>query len=167
MQHWAAPEFKQRHQMRGIKVLIAIVGIVIVAGGGWMMWRSTHPALSDEEQIHANLQAITDAAARHSSGGILDYLADGFTWNGQNRHDVASMLSGAMFEFNEVRIQTAQISVQPQGALMVSKGEYTLIVRERKATEPHTYRGQFEIEWQKQGRHWLAIKATSEGDSPI
>jgi len=153
--------------MKFMKLLTVVAGVAILAAGGWLMWRNTHPALSDTQQIHANLQAISAAAARHSSGGILDYLADGFTWNGQNRHDVASMLSGAMFEFNDVGIQTSQVTVQVQGTTAVSKGEYALTVRERKASGTHTYRGKFKVEWQKQGGQWLATKATSDGDSPI
>lgn len=132
-----------------------------------MAWRSAHPTLTDAEQVQANLTAISQAAARHSSQGILNYLATGFSWNDRNRHDVASMLSGAMFELNEVRIETSNVSVQVHGDMAVSTGNYTVTVRQRKNDTPSTYSGKFRVEWEKQKGKWLAIKADSEGQSPI
>ena len=118
--------------MKLLKSIIILVGVILICGGGWMAWRSAHPALTDAEQVQANLTAISQAAARHSSQGILNYLADGFSWNDHNRHDVASMLSGAMFELNEVRIDTSDVIVQVQGSTAVSTGNYTLTVRQRQ-----------------------------------
>jgi len=153
--------------MKIVKWLIILVGVVLICGGGWMAWRNAHPALTDAEQVQANLTAISQAAARHSSQGILNYLADGFSWNDHNRHDVASMLSGAMFEMNEVRIETSDVRVQVQGSTAVSWGNYSLTVRQRQNDTPQMYSGKFRVEWEKQGGQWLATKASSEGQSPI
>jgi hypothetical protein len=153
--------------MRIFKVIVVLVGIVLICSGGWMAWRAAHPALSDAEQVQANLTAISEAAARHSSNGILNYLADGFHWNDHDRHDVASMLSGAMFELNEVRIETNAISVQVQGTTAVSTGNYSVTVQQRENDTPTTYTGKFRVEWEKQNGQWLAIRANSEGQSPI
>lgn len=153
--------------MKILKIIIVLVGIVLICGGGWLAWRSAHPARSDAEQLQSNLQAISQAAARHSSNGILNYLADGFHWNDRNRHDVASMLGGAMFEFNEVRIDTNAVKVQVQGTTAVTTGNYTLTVRQRKADKTTQYTGKFSVEWEKQKGQWLAISASSDGQSPI
>jgi predicted HicB family RNase H-like nuclease len=153
--------------MKILKSIMVLIGIVLICGGGWMAWRSAHPALTDAEQVEANLTAISQAAARHSSQGILNYLADGFSWNDHNRHDVASMLSGAMFELNEVRIDTNSVSVQIQGNTAVSTGNYLVTAQERQNDTPKTYAGKFRVEWKKQRGQWLATKASSEGQSPI
>ena len=153
--------------MKYINSIIIFVGIVVICFGGWLAWRSAHPTLSDTQQLQANLQAISAAAARHSSNGILDYLADGFHWNDHDRHDVASMLSGAMFEMNEVRIDTSDVNVQVQGTTAVTTGNYTLTVRQRENDTLQTYTGNFRVEWEKQKGQWLAITASSEGQSPI
>ncbi len=153
--------------MKILKTVLVLVGVMLICGGGWLAWRSAHPALTDSEQVQANLTAISQAAARHSSQGILNYLADGFSWNDHNRHDVSSMLSGAMFELNEVRIDTSDVSVQVQGSTAVSIGNYTVTVQQRQSDKPTTYSGKFRVEWEKQKGQWLATKANSEGQSPI
>jgi len=153
--------------MKILKSIMVLIGIVLICGGGLMAWRNAHPALTDAEQVQANLTAISQAAARHSSQGILNYLADGFSWNDHNRHDVASMLSGAMFELNEVRIDTSDVSVQVQGSTAISIGNYTLTVQQRQNDTPTIYSGKFRVEWEKQKGQWLATKASSEGQSPI
>lgn len=153
--------------MKILKVIMVLAGIALICSGVWMAWRNTHPVFSDAEQVQANLTAISEAAARHSSNGILNYLADGFRWNDHDRHDVASMLSGAMFELNEVRIETNDVSVQVQGTTAVSTGNYSVIVRQRKNDTPERYTGKFRVEWIKQKGQWLAIRANSEGQSPI
>ena len=146
---------------------MVFLGIMFICGGSWMAWRGAHPALTDTEQIQSNLSAISQAAARHSSQGILNYLADGFIWNDHNRHDVASMLSGAMFELNEVRIDTNSVTVQMQGNTAISEGRYVVTVRQRQNDTPTSYSGKFRIEWEKQQGQWMATKASSDGQSPI
>lgn len=146
---------------------MVLVGVALICGGGWMAWRNAHPVLTDTEQVQANLTAISQAAMRHSSQGIMNYLATGFSWNDHNRHDVASLLGGAMFELNEVRIETSDVNVQVQGNTAVSIGNYTVTVQQRKNDTPSTYSGKFRMEWEKQKGQWLATKANSEGQSPI
>lgn len=153
--------------MKIAKAVIVLIGLIIVVSGGWIAWRNAHPALSDAQQLQANLQSISAAAARHSANGIMNYLADGFTWNGQNRHDLASMLTGAMFEYDTVNIETSGVIVQVRGATAVTTGNYTLTVRQQKNQAPQTYQGKFRVEWEKQRGQWMATKADSEGSSPV
>lgn len=153
--------------MNSLKIIIVLVGLILIGGGGWLAWRNAHPALTDTEQVKTNLKAISEAAARHSSNGILNYLADGFQWNGHNRHDVASMLSGAMFEMNEVRIETTDVNVQMQRTTAVTTGNYTVTVQQRQNDKPTAYKGTFRVQWEKQNGQWLAVSASSDGQSPI
>ena len=153
--------------MKIVKIAVLCVGIVLICGGGFLAWRGAHPALSDPQQLQANLQAISEAAARHSSNGILNYLAEGFHWNGHDRHDVASMLSGAMFELDELDIDTSNVKVQVQGTTAVTTGNYTVTARQRKAGKADVYEGKFQVEWQKQKGQWMATSASSDGASPI
>jgi hypothetical protein len=153
--------------MKFLKIGVLCVGIALICGGGWLAWRSAHPALSDPQQLQANLQAISEAAARHSSNGILNYLAEGFQWNGHDRHDVASMLSGAMFELDELDIDTNNVKIQVRGTTAVTTGDYTVTARQRKEDKSNVYEGKFQVEWEKQKGQWMAVSASSEGGSPI
>lgn len=153
--------------MKIVNGVIIVIGIMLLCGGGWLAWQNAHPKLSEKQQISANLQAISEAAARHSSGGVLDYLATDFQWNGHNRHDVASLLSGAMFEFNQVKLQTDSVKVRVNGTSAVSTGNYEMTVVRRKRQAPQVYLGRFRIEWEKQDGSWLMVEATTQGDAPV
>src|SRR5690606_21442588 len=77
-------------QLRNILITL---GVLLLLGGGWWSWRASQPVLTDEQQITANLESLRQAVQNRKTGRIASYLAEDFTWNGQNKRELESMLT--------------------------------------------------------------------------
>ena len=142
------------------KIVLAL-GLFILVIGGVLWWRATHPPLSDEEQIAANLEGLKDSAESGSVDGVMNYLSDDFTWGGRKRSEVRSLLFGAFYEGlrkRDFRLNFTNVKIKVQGATATATGHYKVDTRAFRVGVESTD-GDFSTEWQKRDGQWKITRA--------
>jgi hypothetical protein len=140
------------------KLLIAI-GVVLLIFGGWSAWRAAHPPLTDEQQIAANIEVLRLAVQSRKSRNITNLLADDFTWNGQNKRELNSELTGAFLQWRDITANVTGLQISLNGDKATSKGKFSLAFRPSQRGRPEAYLVDFQLTWQKRDGQWLIIKA--------
>jgi ketosteroid isomerase-like protein len=139
--------------------LLIIFGVLLLSFGGWFAWRAAHPPLSDEQQIAANIKAIRLAVEARSARRIAYYLADDFTWNGHNKREINSQLTGTFFQWREVTAMLTKLQVTVHGNAAIATGKFSLSLRPSPNARAVAYLGDFKLTWKKRDGQWLLTKA--------
>ncbi len=140
------------------KFLPFLILLVLLAGGVFI-WRLTHPKLSDEEQIAANLDAICEAARNRSSRGITDYLAKHFKTGGIGKKDFQNSLVAGMLQVRVIDLQVSALSTEFYGQGAESTGNYVLSLKSEFDSPPQIQKGKFDLKWQKIDGEWKIVAA--------
>jgi ketosteroid isomerase-like protein len=133
--------------------------VLLLLIGGWFAWHAAHPPLTDEQQIVANVKAIRLAVEARSAGRIANYLADDFTWNGNNKREVNSQLTGAFFQWREVTLTLTKLNVAVQDDMATATGKFSITLRPSPNARADAYLGNFKLTWKKRDGQWLITKA--------
>ncbi|MDQ3813031.1 MAG: nuclear transport factor 2 family protein [Armatimonadota bacterium] len=147
-----------------LRKVILIAGFILLAFGGVLWWRATHPPLTDEQQVLANLDAVRHAVEARRPRDIAYYLAKGFTLNGQPRSDVVNMMKGALLQAHEVQLNVSNVQVKVRGDTATSFGRYRLTANSRGDPTARTRMGEFTLNWRKTDGVWKIAKAEGTGD---
>ncbi|HVF11077.1 MAG TPA: hypothetical protein VNA16_09760 [Abditibacteriaceae bacterium] len=140
------------------RVLLATGGLLLLFGG-IALWRVTHPHLTDEEQIAANLSDLTRAAAKRNARGITQYLGSGFDWQGKQRQEVQRWLAGGFIQSRDLQLSLPSVSTQVNGERATTSGTYDLSFRQTPEAPVERHFGDFKLHWQRQDGQWKIVKA--------
>lgn len=143
--------------------IILSLGVLLLLIGGLVWWRATHPALTDEEQIAANLEGLRTSAESGSVGGVMNYLAEDFTWGGRKRSEVSGLLYGAFYEGlrkRDFRLTFTNVRPVVQGATATATGHFKVDVRTFRGAVDTPASGEFSTTWEKRDGQWKITRAS-------
>ena len=148
-----------------MKRLLLVAGTLILLLSAIWVWRATHPALTDQQQIAANLDGIAEAANRRSARGVANFLARDFNFNGIKKRDFQNQLAGGLLQFRVVDLGLNGVQTQIQGDTASSVGNYVLSLKSEYNSPPQISRGDFKLKWRKVEGEWKIVGA--EGTAPL
>jgi len=134
---------------------------------GIALWRVTHPNLTDDEQIAANLSGITREAAKRNARGIVRYLGSGFDWQGQKRKDVQRWLGSGFIQSRDLELKLPSVSTQVKGETATTTGTFDLSFRPTPEAPIERRSGSFKLQWQQQDGQWKIVKAEGGEALPL
>jgi ketosteroid isomerase-like protein len=137
---------KSRPAVFGLGVLLVIFAVVV--------WRATHPPLSDEQRIAALVEDVRSAVATRNANRLMSYLADDFTWSGQGKPEASSMLRSIFFQTRDVEPGVSALKVSVEGETAIATGTYSLRYRMQNTKTTETRRGPFRITLEKRNGEW-------------
>ena len=140
------------------RVLIAL-GVVMLLVVGIFGWRATHPPLTDEQQIAANLEGIVEAAQARSASGVGGYLSPKFQFDGTKKGDFQRQLVFGLHQYSSVEVQTSNVKVTVRGQTATTTGSYRLSLKPESNSPPQVYPGNFNLQWRQENGQWLVIGA--------
>ena len=146
--------------------IVMVIGVVLLVAGGFLWWKATHPTLTDEQQIVANLETVRTSAESASVDGVMNQLSDDFRWNGQSRSEVRSLLFGAFyrgFHKRDIRVTFTAVQAEVKGETATLTGHYKIDTRADR-TFIASPDGDFSTMWVKKDGRWK-IATASGGES--
>lgn len=149
-----------------MKKILPFLALVLVIALGFFAWRLTHPALTDEQQIAANLAGIESAASNKSASGVASYLSKNFKFNGIKKSEFQNQLVGAFLQYRVVKLQTDGVKTQVKGDAATSVGGWNLGIKSEFTSPEQTTSGQFELKWRKEDGEWKIVEANGQGELP-
>jgi len=137
--------------------LIAAAVIILLGGGAYLVWRLTHPTLSDQQQIEELLDRIEQGVEKKSPRMILGAIADDYRDDyGLTRLDIHRLSLNLLR--TEGRIQVVltrpKIEVHGEQATADVTGEVTLSEGGYQAQE---FSGALTIHLRKRGGQWRIV----------
>ncbi len=140
-----------------MKRILIVSGIVLLLLSGFLGWRALHPALTDEQQIAANLDSIVKAADARDAPTIANFMTPTFTFNGNSntvRKDFQRQLFAGMMQYRVVDLQINGVKVNVQGDVANSDGRYLLNLKSEFDSPPEPYSSNFKLKWRKVDGEW-------------
>ncbi len=150
--------------MQRMRLGVFVLGFVLIVFGSIAWWRATHPPLTAEQQIAANLDDAQRALQNRSAGGVLRHLAPDFSWNNTSRQEVSSMMKGSLFQWRDVQVQRTGEQIAVNGNTATSSGSFRLLYRPGPNAPPQTANGTYTLHWRLIDGEWKITKA--EGTNP-
>ena len=145
---------------------IISVGLLCLIVGSVLIWRATHPPLSDEQQILQNLTAVQDAAQNRQTKNVAAYLSKEFTWSAMSRQEFVRTMSGAFFSARDVQITLSNVDVTQSGPEnAITSGDYNVAMRQSQGAPLSNAHGPFKLYWRRDNGEWKVYKA--EGGTNI
>ena len=123
------------------------------------MWRATHPALTDEQQIQAALDGIATQASHKSAGGITSFLAKDFQLDGMKKSDLQKQLTIGMLNFRVVNMKISGVQVQVNGDTATTRGRYDLGLKTEFTSPEEKYASDFSLKWKRENGQWKISNA--------
>lgn len=140
-----------------MKRIFIIGGLILLLISGFLAWRALHPPLTDEQQIAANLDAITAAAAARDAVTIANFMTPTFNFNGNKstqRKEFQRQLYAGMLQYRAIDLQINGVKVNVNGDKAASDGRFLLNVKSELDSPPEPYSGNFKLKWQKTDGEW-------------
>ena len=140
-----------------MKRILIVSGVLLLILSGFFLWRALHPALTDEQQIAANLDAIAAAAGERDAVSIANFMAPTFTFNGQKnteRKEFQRQLYAGMLQYRGIDLQINGVQVNVQGDVADSDGRFLLNLKPEFDSPPEPYGGNFKLTWKRLDGEW-------------
>ncbi len=140
------------------KSLRFVVPLVLLALAVFL-WRATHPALSDEQQIEAALDGIATQASHKSAGGVASFLAKDFQFDGFKRSDVRQQLAVGLLQYSAVNMKVSNVQVQVNGDTATTRGHYDLGLKRDFNSPEDKVPSDFSLKWKREDGQWKIYNA--------
>ena len=140
-----------------MKRLFLATGTLILLLSAVLVWRITHPALTDHQQIAANLDGIADAASRRSARGVANFLSKDFDFNGTNKRDFQNQLVAGLLQYRVVELKLNGVQTNVNGDSASSAGRYNLSLKSEYNSPPQVSTGEFKLKWRKIDGEWKVV----------
>ena len=140
-----------------MKRILIVSGLVLLLLSGFLLWRALHPALTDEQQINADLDAIVKAADARDAPTIANFMTPTFTFNGHDgtvRKDFQRQIFAGMMQYRVVDLQINGVKVNVRGDVADSSGRFLLNLKSEFDSPPEPYSGNFKLKWRKVDGEW-------------
>ena len=146
--------------------LVIVLGLILLLGGGLFWWRLTHPPLTDEQQIAANLEDIRQSLENGNAKRAVSYMAKDAKFKGLSRSKIQDQFAlGYRFGGRtDVRITFLNTQTGVTGAAATTKGHYKVDMRTRY--RPESTDGDFSLEWEKRDGEWIITDGDASGEMP-
>ena len=141
------------------RYLLILAGAVLLFLGSLAAWRASHPPLTNEQQIAANVEVLRQAVQSRKPRKIESLLAEDFTWGGQNKRELNSALTGAFLQWRDVTANVTGLDISINGDKATSKGKFSLAFRPSQRGRAEAYLVDFRLSWEKRDGQWLVTKA--------
>src|SRR4028119_1994047 len=115
--------------MQRLRSGFIVLGSLLLLVSGVVWWRITHPPLTPQQQIAANLDDAQRALQNRSAAGVLRHLAPDFSWNNTSRQEVSSLTKGSMFQWRDVQMQRTDEQISVAGNTASSTGSFRVSYR--------------------------------------
>jgi ketosteroid isomerase-like protein len=145
--------------MQKMRYAVLAFGLVLLIVGGIGVWRATHPPLTAEEQIVANIDDAAAGIEQRSVSRLAHYLAPEFSWNGTPRADVTRALAGTFYQWRDVQLQRTVDRVQVSGDTATTSGTYRISFRPAPDAAPETQAGTYTLQWRLRDGNWQIVAA--------
>jgi hypothetical protein len=155
-----------RSRIQTLRRFVVIAGLLLCAFGAVALWRGVNPALSNEQAIARQLEAMRTGIEKRSSGSITQHIGSDCTWNGMDAKTLRAGIGQALLQWRDVRLDFEDTGTVVSGDDAATSGRYILTVRETKETKPETYRGSFGLQWKKRSGKWVVIQANGGEQLP-
>jgi hypothetical protein len=129
-------------------------GLLLLIGGGFWGWRVLNPPLSDEQQIIARLDAMAAAAKAMKASGIVAPMTDKFRWQGMNRREINSHLSGFFFAADAIEVKLSDMNAVVRGEQGEVEGAFHVTYRMAPDAPKESRVGRFRTRWVKRDGDW-------------
>ena len=143
--------------------MFGVFALLLVAFFGW---RLTHPPLTDEQQIAANIDGLTASANNKSAGGVASYLSKKFIFNGIRKKDFQNQLVGGFLQYRVVKLQTSGLQTKINGDTASSEGRWSLGLKSEYTSPEERTSGTFELQWRRENGEWKIVEADGAGALP-
>ena len=137
---------------------------------GFVGWKITHPPLTPEQQIRANMNGLTRAVRNTSPRAIIGYLAPEFKWNKTSRDEAERLIREASISATQVEVTRTAEKIEVRGESATATGDFTIryrLLQESKNVPAHSSSGQYVVTWQKQADgNWKIAQIDGGPDAP-
>ncbi|HEX8236051.1 MAG TPA: nuclear transport factor 2 family protein [Abditibacteriaceae bacterium] len=155
-----------RSRMQPLRRFVVVAGLLLCAFGAVALWRGMNPALSNEQVIARQLEAMRNGIEKRSAGSITQYISSDCTWNGMDAKSLRAAIAQSLLQWRDVRLDFDDSGTVVTGDEAASTGRYILTVRETKDAKPETYRGTFGLHWKKRNGNWYVTQASGGEQLP-
>ena len=139
------------------KRLIAALLIAILAGGGYLAWRLTHPPLSDQEQINRLLDRVERGIETKTPRTVLAAIADDYRdAYGYTKLDIHRLSLGLLRTTGRPQVTLDRVDIQVHGDAAQARlhGEVALI---EAGQQSQAFSGALTIQLRKRGGKWQIV----------
>lgn len=136
------------------RTLLLWAALILLLGGGILTWRALHPPQTDEQQILAKLDAMSQAAKAMSARGVTAPMTQNFRWQGLNKREINSHLSGFFFTADKVEVKLSDMDVKVNGERASTEGAFHATYRTAPDAPPTSRLGRFRTNWIKREGDW-------------
>ena len=140
-----------------MKRILIFSGVLLLLISAFFGWRALNPTLTDEEQIAANLDAISRAAGERDAVSIANFMAPTFKFNGNSGmtpKELQRQLYAGMLQYRVIDMQINGVKVNVQGDVADSDGRFLLNVKSEFDSPPQPFSGDFKLKWKKVEGEW-------------
>lgn len=140
-----------------------VLGVLLLLLGGVLVWRATHPPLTEEQQVAVLVEDVRSAVATRNTNRLAGYFADDFTWNGQSKRELESTLRGTFFQVRDLQPSVSNLTISVLDAKATAYGNYSLRYRVQNTQTMGTRIGRFQLALEKRAGEWKIVRAQDEG----
>jgi len=146
--------------MQKFRSAFIALGLLFIFAAGFSFWRSSNPPQSDEQILISSLDNAASAIRDRSVGRVMGVLAPGFSTGGTSRGEFNQMMTGAFFQWRDVKLDLSNRKVQINGDSATTTGRFALNYRPQEGASPESQSGDFSLNWQKIDGVWKVVSAT-------
>ncbi len=140
---------------KSLRFLIPLILVVVVV----LFWRWRHPTLSDEDQIRQSLDGIATQVSHKQAGGVVSFLSKDFQLDGTKKSDLQKQLTLGMLSYASVDASISPSEVQVNGDTAITKGHYTLGMKQEFNSPAQNYSSDFTLHWKREDGQWKISNA--------
>ena len=148
--------------------LLIVLAVLVLAGGGYLVYRRTRPVLSDDKQITAAILGATHALEQQRVQSIMRVIADDYNDGAYSRQDLESTVRAAVLQADRIHIATFLRGMNLSGTTAQTTVDAEVSVAQTRlpgtpgtaSGEPAQGRYTVNLEWRKGPHGWQITKAT-------
>jgi hypothetical protein len=139
--------------------ILIFLGALILIFGGYSAWRASHPPLDDTQQLTSHMETMRAAVESRDTRTLSSFLAADFSWNGQNKRELNSMMTGTFMQARDITANITGLKISFDKTSAITTGKFSIAFRPSPRARSEAYVSDFTLVWQKQNGNWLVVKA--------
>jgi hypothetical protein len=110
------------------RIPLLFLAVIVLAAGGYAIWRLTRPPQSDQQQIRNLILKAARALEQRRVQTFMKLVADDYNDGTHTKRDIESLARGAVLQAGEIRVVPYLRSLEVQGmtATAVVQAEVTV-----------------------------------------
>jgi hypothetical protein len=148
----------------GTRKWLLLLALIVLAGGGYLVYRLTRPVLSDTDQIKHAIVDATQSLEQRRVQSFMRIIADDYNDGANTRQDIENDVRDAVLGTDRIRVvpYLRSLAVQGTTAQTVVEADVTADETRPGASSSTPFRGRYTINltWRKGPRGWQITSAT-------